>query len=321
METQDIALEKLNNILGDVSLNVSSITTEEDTKLQIITRIVTEPLGWNHGDIRMERAHENGYSDYIVRIDERSLVLIEAKRAGSLDVNIANLNKCRTLKLNGPALKAARSGIDQAAHYASPYGIPLAVLTDGLIWIVFKPFVVGEHFLDKEAYVFPSIQSLLSDFNIFYDLISKEGVCDRHYITLFDKIHNPRMMLSRPLVSPISDTEITRIPKSEISFDLDRVFETFFSRMRGDSDSDLLIECFVETRESRIADYSLEKMTKRVLGNISPINRDVDEQLSHLIGQTVQQDDGTNVFIIGPTGSGKTTFLDRFFQKDSNTTN
>ena len=315
METLDIAFEQLNALLDDVISGESLVSTEEDTKLQIITKILTESLGWEHRDISMECNHENGYSDYLIKVNERSLVLIEAKRAGSLEVDVANKNKCRTLKLSGPALKKVRCGINQAARYATPFGIPLAVLTDGLVWIVFKPYIIGEHFLDKEAYVFPSVQSLLSEFSTFYDLLSKEAIRDRRYIALFDKIHNPRMMLSRPLVAPIPDTEITRMPKSEISFDLDRVFDTYFNRMRGDNDPDLLIECFVETRESRIADYSLEKMTNRILGNIVRENRDVDKQLSHLIGQTVQQDDGTNVFIIGPTGSGKTTFLDRFFRK------
>ena len=315
METLDIAFNKLNDISNGAISDVTLVSTEEDTKLQIITRILTEPLGWDHSDISMERKLENGYSDYLMKINGRSLVLIEAKRAGSLDVNVVNKNNCRTLKLSGPALKKIRCGINQAAHYASPYGIPLAVLTDGLIWIVFKPYVIGEHFLDKEAYVFPSIQSLSSEFSTFYELLSKEAIRDRRYMALFDRIHNPRMMLSRPLVAPIPETEITRMPKSEISFDLDRVFDTYFNRMRGDNDPDLLIECFVETRESRIADYSLEKMTKRILGNIAPENKDVDKQLSHLIDQTVQQDYGTNVFIIGPTGSGKTTFLDRFFRK------
>lgn len=132
---------------------------------------------------------------------------------------------------------------------------------------------------------------------------------------MFDQIHNPRILLSRPLIAPFDDTQINRLRKSDIAFDLDVVFDTFFSRMTGDQDPDLIIECFVETKESRIADFSLEKMTAHVLGNIVPENQDVDQQLSHLIGQTVQQDGGETVFIVGPTGSGKTTFLERFFKK------
>ena len=315
MSQLDDSFVSLKEIVTDATESMAAILSEEDTKLQIITRILTEPLGWMVKDISAERKHDNGYSDYVVTSSGRSAILLEAKRIGSLELPLANKGKCRALKLDGPALLKVKQGIDQAAAYASPYGIPVAVLTDGLTWIVFKPHVTGEHFRNKEAYVFPSLEALQTDFSTFYDLLSKESIQGKHYISLFDRVHNPRMLLSRPLVAAFAETEITRNTKSEILFDLDRVFDTFFSRMRGDQDPDLLIECFVETRESRIADFSLEKMTKQILGNIAPENQDVDEQLSLLIGQTVQQEEGTNVFIIGPTGSGKTTFLERFFRK------
>ena len=77
----------------------------------------------------------------------------------------------------------------------------------------------------------------------------------------------------------------------------------------------MLINCFVETRESRIADFSLEKITANVLGNISPNNKDVDKELANLIEMAVEVESGQTIFIVGPTGAGKSTFLDRFFRK------
>lgn len=87
-----------------------------------------------------------------------------------------------------------------------------------------------------------------------------------------------------------------------------------------------MIECFVETRESRIADFSLEKMTTSVLGNISPSEKNVGNELVSLIKSNVETEteteievsspeSGQTIFIVGPTGAGKTTFLDRFFRK------
>lgn len=45
----------------------------------------------------------------------------------------------------------------------------------------------------------------------------------------------------------------------------------------------MLVDCFVETRESRIADFSLERLTKNVLGNIDPNERDVGAGLTRSI--------------------------------------
>ena len=85
--------------------------------------------------------------------------------------------------------------------------------------------------------------------------------------------------------------------------------------MQGEEDPNLLVDCFVETKESRLADFSLDKMTRQVLGNITPDDRDGDSELSALIDRHVHQEHGETVFIVGPTGSGKTTFLERFFKK------
>ncbi|MCP4237496.1 MAG: ATPase, partial [Aestuariibacter sp.] len=150
-------------------------------------------------------------------------------------------------------------------------------------------------------------------------LLSKSQFGKRIYHTIFDEIHHNRLLLEQKLVAPLEPTDISIAQKSEIAFDLDRVFSNFFSRLSGEDDEDLLIECFVETRESRIADFSLEKMTRSVLGNLVPSEKDLDNELASLIKTSVETDNsasesGQTVFIVGPTGAGKTTFLDRFFR-------
>ena len=77
-------------------------------------------------------------------------------------------------------------------------------------------------------------------------------------------------LLTQELEAPIREDDIKLNLKSSLAFDLDEVFSTFFTNLTGEADEDLLIECFVETKESRIADFSLEKMTARALGNLDP---------------------------------------------------
>ena len=313
----DDAFEIAKQIFLDATNNLDEISTEEDSKFQIISRILTECLGWAHSDIGSERKHENGFSDYLIKNDDRGALIIEAKRRGILDINVADKAKMHTLKLKGPALKKVKDGVEQAANYAQPNGIPVAVLTDGVSWTVFKTLIVGEHYTEKEAFVFPSFQAVEENFPKFFELLGKDAFESNTYRILFDELHNPRTLLSRPLVAPKKEQDIKRVAKSGISFDLDRVFDNFFSRMSGDVDPDLLVNCFVETKESRIADFSLEKMTAQVLGNLGIPEKDVGQHLTELITETVENDEGESVFIVGPTGSGKRHSWTDFSKKPS----
>lgn len=315
MSQVDEAYEKFLEIRKEVEANLDQIVTEEDAKTQIITRIITECLGWSFADIGNERHHENGFSDYMLSIGDKNCVVIEAKKIGKIELGIANKSVQANLKLKGPGLIASLDGIKQAASYAQPMGAQIALLTDGNIWIFFKPNVAGEDYLEKQAYVFPSISSISSKFALFYELGSKNAFSKRTYQRLFDELHNNRTLLDTALVAPISGNDIFRQNKSQLAFALDPVFDKFFSRMTGEDDPDLIVECFVETRESRVADHSLEKMTARVLGNISNLQGDIEADLSEYFGKVVELDTGESVFIVGPTGSGKSTFLERFFRK------
>lgn len=311
----DQAHDRLKALLISVDEHRSQIASEEDSKVQIITRILTEVLGWDIKDIGSERKHESGYSDYLMSMLGKPAFVVEAKRQGIFDIAVAEKEKFRTLRVSGPALKSAVPGIQQAFSYASEEGLPFAVLTDGFSWVIFKTHVPGRNYREVEAFVFPSLEAVLEDFSTVYDLLARTQVAKRVYAQMFDELHNQRSALERKLSSPFDEADIQIAQKSALAFDLDRVFDVYFGRMRGDDDADLLIECFVETRESRVADFSLEKMTSRVLGNINPAASNLDDHLEDVVRNSVDVDDGQTVFIVGPTGAGKTTFLDRFFRK------
>lgn len=295
--------------------NIDAILTEEDAKVQIITRVVTECLGWSFSDIGNERRHESGYSDYLISKSNQNILIVEAKRLGRVPITVTDKAVQKNLKLNGPGLSAANDGISQAASYAQPNGVPIAVLTDGDAWIVFKPSIAGTNYLEKQAIVFPSLDAVTAKFSLFYDLLGQEPCSRKVYNQIFDELHNTRVLLTSPLVPAIEASGIYRQQKSKLSFDLEPVFDNFFSRMTGGDDPNLILDCFVETQESRIADHSLEKMTARVLGNINIQGASIDKDLSDYLSSAVELDAGESVFIVGPTGAGKSTFIDRFFKK------
>lgn len=311
----DAAFEKYNDLRLDVATRIEKILTEEDAKIQLVQTTLIEVLGWKTKEITAERKHESGYSDYILQSLGEPLAVIEAKRLGRIPVATAEKEKQKPFRINGPALVNAAAAIDQARQYASDEGIGLFVVTDGDLWIVGKTNVRAKKWREAEAIVFPSMDAVSNSFSLFYDLLSAPQMRKHLYASIFDEIHQGRAGFERELFAafPVSSLQIEK--KSSLAFDLDRVFDVYFGRMKGEDDPDLLVNCFVESRESRIADFTLEKMTAKILGNISPDFHDIDMNLAAVVKNAVDLEEGQTVFIIGPTGAGKTTFLDRFFRK------
>jgi hypothetical protein len=163
--------------------------------------------------------------------------------------------------------------------------------------------------------VFPGLGSLLTDFSTLYELLSKEELRRHTFSVIFDRINEHRLLLDRVLKAPIPASENYVVQKSALAFDLENVFATFFSGLTGEDDPEMLINCFVETEESRVADFSLEKITKNVLGNLNPPDNAIEDGLRTIVQETVAGDTGQTVFIVGPSGSGKSTFITRFFAK------
>jgi hypothetical protein len=305
----DVAFEKAKTIINSVSDRIDAIRSEEDAKVQIITRIVTDVLGWSHEDIASETPNANGFSDYLIRDGDRAAFVIEAKKIG--EISLATASKgMGTYKVSRPVLKPASTGITQAASYCQADAIPLAVLTDGLRWVIFLPWGYN----DKQAVAFPSLDAILQEFSLFYELLSKSQCNKGTFRVIFDQINENRLDVENPLVPAFDLGENSIVQKSALAFDLEKVFSSFFSSLTGDNDSDMIIDCFVETKESRVADFSLERITRNVLGNLSPRDTDVADGL-HALVKAVASENGQTVFVVGPSGAGKSTFLDRFFKR------
>jgi predicted type IV restriction endonuclease len=177
----DSSFEKAKLLCADIQGRIPEIETEQDARVQVINRFLTEILGWSFPDIKTEKYNVAGYADYLISSGERRRLVIEAKRIGPIVLNTANTSMA-TYKVGGPALNSAASGISQAASYCLDHGVHYAALTTGITWIAFLPFpAVGVAYRDGRAIVFPTLQSIIDNFAVFYDLFSKQGVTQRHF--------------------------------------------------------------------------------------------------------------------------------------------
>src|SRR5208337_5455350 len=95
----------------------------------------------------------------------------------------------------------------------------LAVLTDGRVWIIFKPFIPGAPYSEKQAIVFPSFDAVQSDFATFYDLLSKERSRLGTYKLIFDKIHENRLFVTQAMQAVINGSDLRIEHKSDASGD------------------------------------------------------------------------------------------------------
>jgi hypothetical protein len=66
MSSLDNSYARAVALVNDVEPRLDSIITEEDAKVQLVVRILTEVLGWHHADLSTERKNDNGFSDFIV---------------------------------------------------------------------------------------------------------------------------------------------------------------------------------------------------------------------------------------------------------------
>ncbi len=294
--------------------NKINIETEQDTRFQLIDLMLTEVLGWDREDIKMEPRVDSGYVDYFIKSAERGRLIVEAKRIDRLLLDTKNPNYA-SYKVSGPALRSAQEGLNQAKRYCLDTGVPFAALTTGLEWVGFWALRVdGKPPTDGKAIVFPNLQAIDKNFAKFYDLFSKEGLLKNLYQVHIYEAEGLQVRRAETLEAVTQKREIRLLQKTSLAADLESVFRQFFSTMSGEHDPNMLAQCFVESKESREADVSLEKITRNLINRVEVVESGKGGELESHIRSAMGRDHGEFVLIIGNKGAGKSTFIDRFFR-------
>jgi energy-coupling factor transporter ATP-binding protein EcfA2 len=310
----DAAKAAFDRIKAYAVQNESKIITESDARLHLIDQILIDVLGWPREGISTEPQAGSGFIDYLLSLEGKRMLVVEAKRT-SIELVSTKLPAFRFYKVGGSALKDAHEGFEQAVGYSSRKSVPFACLTNGLAWIGFRPIRMdGIEYTDGQAATFPSLDSISENFAAFYDLFSTEGLTSKLYSIYCDQAEGSAISNISPIYYATRPDEIHLLQKNELARDMEQVFDEFFKNIADSTDEELLLHCFVESPESREADRSLEKITRNLVDYVETIKSRTGAALTQQIQLSIDSKRGQIVLIVGNKGSGKSTFLQRFFK-------
>ncbi len=316
VEPIDAAFEAYKTIAKDIEVHGDTICTEQDTRIKVIDRVFQDCLGWKIGEVFTEDPANGGYADYKFSINGRAMLIVEAKK-DAREFGIDNKTPGRGYILSGPSFfnNNAKEGIQQAIRYCGSKNAELACVTNGREWIVFRGNRLGDgtDTINGMALVFPSTTAVLDNFQLFYELLSKDSVTTLAYRPHFQEAEGQpirRTEFAKPLVAADA---VQMQPRGKFSKDISDIMSSYFNRISGDSDPDLLHKCFVVTKESHEADKSLARISADVVKRLKDIDTDRADDLASIIERAKESKRNEFVVIVGTKGAGKSTFVDRFF--------
>lgn len=312
----DEMFEHFAGLKPDFSAMLLTQPNESDTRLKVLDRILFEVLAWRHESVLTEPPSPSGYIDYLLTIGEgRGAVVVEAKRSGLLTpASVAR--KAAVLSLSGPVLQPLKDGIRQALAYATEQGAPAAVLTDGNAWLFFKASRTdGLPPLQGKGVFFPCLDAITEDFSKFAELLALPYVLERRNIIQLNTAEGLTIGEAEEQYFVANPSEAHMRQRDALANDASLLFSQFFSRLSNTGDREMMMACFVETPESRNADFELQKIVQKVLNGIAPIDTAESTALQAEIERTLASSQSQTVLLIGNKGSGKSTFIDRFFDQ------
>ncbi|MEE3043906.1 hypothetical protein [Thalassospira sp.] len=310
----DEAFGKFVGLKEQFLADLENVETEQDVRIGIIDRMLVDVLGWELAEVKTERKAVDGYSDYLISAAGKTRAVVEAKRT-SEKLSSSKASRVSFLQLGGPGLNSAKDGIEQATRYCIDEGVELAVLTNGITWIGFRATRSdGRRPSEGKAIVFSDLTIVEKQFSTFFDMFGRENVLDKVYRAVLLEAEGVTLSPKEELSYAFEAATIRVDLKSQNSRNLEEVFDAFFSAISGEEDKTLLINCFVESKESEHAERELSKIASEVLQNLRPMDSSAGQQLATEIEIATRAKRGEKVLLIGNKGAGKSTFVERFFE-------
>jgi len=313
----ELAAERLMKLEPEIRAALDAGPNEADTRLKVLDRFLFEILDWQRDNsVLTEPPTKSGYIDYLLRIGENTnAVVVEAKRKGKLQPATKS-SDVLYVKLSGPVVRPLLCGIQQAMAYSLEQGVSVACLTDGNTWLFFKASRTdGKRPMDGKGVLFTDLTAVVANIGKFVEMLGRGSIIDRLHLAHLHEAEGLRIPDPEQQHYVLDPADARLRKRDQLASDAAQLFEQFFSRMSGTKDRQMLHDCFVETQESRKADFELEKIVQRVMNTITTLNTGEGGALQEEMERTIRAKRSETVLIIGNKGSGKSTFIDRFFEQ------
>jgi len=296
--------------------------SETDTRCKLIDPLFSDCLNWGKEDIiREKNAKHAGYIDYIFKSGKRFLFLLEAKKEG-IAFEIPPNFKNRHYKINGTIseCKELIKAMEQVHEYCAEKGVKIAIVTNGYQYVIFDALKIGESWRDGKCVVFNGLGDIKLNFGLLFKYLNKNSVSigslrdllserkdSLTFIRPLDKIPNRNAILNRnylhTYITPFVDFIFTDITDSK------RI--------------DVLTNCYAYEKAFQSTDEGIKQLfVDRVPHYAKEDHINWFKEEEHSAGwfeykclDTVRkkEQEGALILLLGGIGSGKTTFIYRFF--------
>jgi energy-coupling factor transporter ATP-binding protein EcfA2 len=259
---------------------------------------------------------ESGYTDYTLRSKNTARIVVEAKR-DAVSFELEHRQPAKAFKLNGPVFnQAAKAAIEQSIVYSAFKNCELACATNGEEWIIFRANRLGDgrDTLEGKGFVFSSLTCIADNFQMFFDLLSKPAVEALRFRGEFQKAEGAPIRDFSYLRYPRLPSTKRLLPRGEFSADFDALMASFFERLKGDQDADMIQKCFVVTPESQLADEKLLRIADDLVQKTRRLDTETGQALVEMLQSAQLQHKNRFILLVGNKGAGKSTFIDRFFK-------
>jgi predicted type IV restriction endonuclease len=316
----DTAFQEFNSLMEKYKTPKLSCLNEADTRAKIIDFIIKECLGWTEENIKRETHVNDGYIDYELIINGVRVLTLEAKKTGEyFEIPTNKVN--RNYKISGivSTIPNLLKAMKQVQAYCSDTGCKYAVVSNGYQFVIFTALTVGSPWREGSCLVFNSFEDIRDNFNIFWKVLSHDSVREgglvdwldlskirRDFKKVISEIHNPDQSWAR----------------NDLYIFVQPLCDFIFSELLDEARTEVLKECYVHDKSTKPLTDEIEKYFVDKLPHfsqkykISQIEEDVTGagQFEKDFKKKIFDKNGSLMVLLGGIGSGKSTFIHRFFK-------
>lgn len=304
--------------------------SEAENRFQFVDRLLTECLGWERPNMRIESPDgAGGRADYVLGLPPKAV--LEAKREARRFESIP-VGKPTTVRKIEPLLRASKAfadAVQQVLQYCVMKGAQVAVICNGPQLAIFQALTPGYSPLEGECFFFEGFAAYKEHFPLLWQLLSPEGISENRANRILAQHRNPRIPPKASTVIP----EPTRFRyRSDFQENLRELSSLLLEEVEDNPGlkSSFYNECYVPLE----ANNRHLLQSKRIIaaryrrageGGVAPSAMDVvtktDRRGNVVIDEAMLQGAAGSrpIVVIGDVGVGKTSFFENLYEKLSQT--